>query len=174
MAKKSSRQKRREAEYQALRRRRQNPDFIDGGRLKGFRRFCVFVGIWWVVYPLVLLACLLLAEEIFFVAVFGVFVFLFAPLVIYLIRVPFFETSLSCPHCEEPGDDRWYDWIFHTGRGNYKPGEGLRDIRPRRRYYRELKKAADTYTCSYCAKTIYILPHAEYIKIRGKSRKNRD
>ena len=171
MPKKSSRQKRREARYQALRYRRAHPDFIDGGRLAGYRRFCVFVGTWWVIFPLFLLTCFLLAE-IVVLAVIGVFVLLFAPFVIYLIRVPFFEASLSCPHCEEPGVARWYDWIFNTGRGNYKSGEGLRDIRPRRRYYRELKKATDTYTCPYCGKTIYVLPREEYKKIRGKGRKN--
>ncbi|MBQ8287758.1 MAG: hypothetical protein IJX76_03185 [Clostridia bacterium] len=173
MPKKSSRQKRREVEYQALRKRREHPDFIDGGRLNGYRWFSVFVGIWRVLCPLFLLTCFLLAE-IVVVAIIGVFVLMLAPLVIYLIRVPFFEASLSCPHCEEPGEDRWYDWIFNTRRGNYKSGEGLRDIRPRRRYYRELKRATDTYTCPYCGKRIYILPREEYKKIRGNRRKNRD
>ncbi len=172
MPKKSSRRKQREAEHRARLRRRSHPDFIDGGRLNGYRRFCVFARIWWMVCPLLLIACLLLAEEIYFVAVFGVLVFFFSPFIIYLIRVSFFEAYLSCPHCEEPGEDRWCDWIFNTSRGNYKPGEGLRDIRPRRRYYRQLKKATDTYTCPYCGKTIYILPHEDYKKIRGKGRKN--
>jgi hypothetical protein len=174
MPKKSSRQKRREARYQALRYRREHPDFIDGGRLAGYRRFCVFVGIWWVICLLFLLTCFLLAEITVF-AVIGVLVFFFSPLIIYFIRVPFFEASLSCPHCEEPGEDRWYDWydwITYRYSPYYKPSEGLRDIRPRRRYYRELKRATDTYTCPYCGKTIYILPREEYKKIRGKGRKN--
>lgn len=88
---------------------------------------------------------------------------LFSPLIVHIVRLGCFEWNLACPHCDRPSPSRWHD----------KSGdERLRDIRPRRRYYRELKKADDTYTCPYCGKTIYILPHDEYKKIRGKGRKN--
>lgn len=164
MPKKSSRQKRREAKYQALRYRREHPDFIDGGRLAGYRRFCVFARIWWIVYPLLfcgtLFAALLL--ESWTMAVIWLCL-LPLPLAVNIIRQECFECKLSCPRCGHPGVARWYN------RGGW---ERLSDIRPRRCYYKGLRKSTDIYTCPYCGKTIYILPREEYKKIRGNRRKN--
>ena len=165
MPKKSSRRKRREARYQALRYRRAHPDFIDGGRLAGYRRFCVFVGTWRVICPLAIFSTLVAVEEVnwFWLLVVLLFILLSSPLTVHIVRLECFEWKLTCPHCNLPSPGRWHD------SGGY---ERFSDIRPRRRYYRELKKATDTYTCPYCGKTIYVLPREEYKKIRGKGRKN--
>ena len=125
MPKKSSRQKRREAEDQALRRRRERPDFIDGGRLAGYRRFCMFARIWWVVCPLLfcgtLFSALLLESWTMAWIWLGV---LPTPLIVHIVRRGCFEEKLSCPHCDLPSSGRWHD------RGG---DERFSHIRPRRR-----------------------------------------
>lgn len=166
MPKKTSRRKQREEKLRAKLRRREHPDCINGGRLNAYRRFCVFMRIWWIVYPLLFCGTLFTALllESWTMAWMGISL-LPLPLAVNIIRQVCFEWKLVCPRCDRPGVARWYD------RGGW---ERLSDIRPRRRYYQELKKSTDTYICPYCGKLIYILPHAEYKKICGKVRKNRE